>query len=124
MATVVTTGSVIVDPFVYGPGGFDQRYGEAWSLWGDHGKRSGLSEAAYAAQFAPYRRITVGIGDGEVEGAAGSLYYEVPVDFTGERADGVAVKRHGTLVVRRANDVDGATPEQLRWHIESTTLEL
>lgn len=98
------------------------RYGEAWRQWGDAGKRSGMTEAQYAAQFAPYRKVTIGFGDGEVEGGAGSLYYEVPVDFTGERKDGATVKRTGQIVLRRVNDVDGATPAQLRWHIESTTL--
>jgi hypothetical protein len=28
----------------------------------------------------------------------------------------------GDVVLRRVNDVPGATEEQLRWHIESTTL--
>jgi len=28
----------------------------------------------------------------------------------------------GQVVMRRVNDVPGATPEQLRWHIESTTI--
>ena len=81
-----------------------------------------MSAGAYAAQFAPYRKITIGVGEGAVEGAAGSLYYEVPVTFTGERKTGAAVERKGTIVVRRVNDVEGATPEQLRWHIESSTL--
>jgi len=29
----------------------------------------------------------------------------------------------GEIVIRRVNDVDGASDEQLRWHIESTTID-
>ena len=97
-------------------------FARAWTMWGEGGKRSGMSQTAYAAQFAEYRSIVVGFGEGRVEGGAGSLYYEVPVEFTGVRADGTPVKRSGTIVVRRVNDVPGATPEQLHWHIERTTL--
>ena len=28
----------------------------------------------------------------------------------------------GEVVLRRVNDVSGASPEQLRWHIDTTTL--
>ena len=57
------------------------------------------------------------VGKGESEGAAGSLYYTAPVTVT----DGTRVLK-GDVVLRRVNDVPGATEEQLRWHIESTTL--
>jgi hypothetical protein len=53
---------------------------------------------------------------GESEGAAGSIYYTAPVTII----DG-ARRLTGEVVLRRVNDVPGATPEQLRWHIESTT---
>lgn len=98
------------------------RYAEARAQWGEKGAASGLDEAAYAAQFAPYRRISIGFGDADIEGAAGSLYYEVPVTFTGTLRDGGADQRKGKVTLRRANDVPGATAEQLRWHIESSTL--
>lgn len=60
----------------------------------------------------------IAVGKGDVEGAAGSLYYEAPivVDF----ADGRASKR-GTIVLRRVNDVPGASEEQLNWRIERTS---
>jgi len=53
-----------------------------------------------------------------MEGAAGSLFYTVPVNI-----DDGARTISGEIVLRRANDVPGATREQLRWHVESTTLE-
>lgn len=69
-----------------------------------------------ANDYSGYRDITVGFGDGDLEGAAGSLYYEVPVWMTATTAKG-PVRREGMITLRRVNDVDGATPAQLRWHI-------
>ena len=87
------------------------------SYWGDDGARSGLSEATFAAKWSDLIAPDVTVGAGDQEGAAGSLYYTAPVTIT----DGKRVIK-GEVVIRRVNDVDGATPEQLRWHIESTTL--
>ncbi len=67
--------------------------------------------------YAGYGDITVGFGDGDVEGAAGSLYYAVPVWLTASGPSG-PVRREGTITLRRVNDVDGATPAQLRWHVD------
>lgn len=86
--------------------------------WGDYGARSGLNGAQFAAQWGTLARPVVVIGQGSQEGAAGSLYYTAPVTI----ADG-ARRISGEVVFRRVNDVDGASPEQLRWHIESTTLK-
>ena len=58
------------------------------------------------------------VGKGDVEGAAGSLYYEAPLVV--EFADGRPSKR-GTIVLRRVNDVPGASEEQLNWRIERTS---
>jgi hypothetical protein len=54
----------------------------------------------------------------EQQGAAGSLYYEAPAVLR----FGQAMPERGSLVLRLVNDVDGATPEQLRWHIERSTI--
>ncbi len=63
-------------------------------------------------------RPRIAVGKGDMEGAAGSLYYEAPivVDF----GDGRPSKR-GTIVLRRVNDVPGASDEQLNWRIERTS---
>ena len=92
-----------------------------WSLvrafWGDHGARSGLSIKAFAARWSKLRHPVVAIGKGDGEGGAGSLYYTAPLQIS----DGPRILA-GKIVIRRVNDVDGATDEQLRWHIESTTI--
>lgn len=58
------------------------------------------------------------IGKGDQEGAAGSIYYEAPVTLR----FGDAPPERGSLVLKRVNDVDGASAEQLRWHIERSTI--
>jgi hypothetical protein len=87
------------------------------AFWGDHGARSGLSEAAFAAKWSILHDPHVIVAKGDGEGGAGSLYYTAPVRII----DGARTLT-GEIVIRRVNDVDGASAEQLRWHIESTTL--
>ena len=90
----------------------------AYGYWGDHGARSGKTLAQFTAQWSKLNKPLVVLGKGDQEGAAGSLYYTVPVTIS----DGDK-RISGELVLRRVNDVDGASAEQLRWHIESTTLQ-
>lgn len=88
------------------------------AFWSEHGSRSGMDEAAFSANWSKLKAPTVTVGKGQQEGAAGSIYYSAPVVVTdGDRT--IA----GEVVLRRVNDVPGATSEQLRWHVESTTLE-
>lgn len=87
------------------------------AFWGDHGQASGLDPKAFALRWGKLVQPRVTIDPGESEGAAGSIYYTAPVTII----DG-ARRLTGEVVLRRVNDVPGATPEQLRWHIESTTL--
>ncbi len=90
----------------------------AYGYWGDRGARSGQTLAQYTTQWSKLNAPDLEIGKGEQEGGAGSLYYTVPVTVV----DGTR-RIPGEVVMRRVNDVDGATAEQLRWHIESTTIK-
>jgi hypothetical protein len=96
----------------------DRAFGAAYRLFGDYAERTGQTATQYATTFADYRTITVSVGEGEGEGAAGSIYYEVPVTLTGTTFAGAPYVRDGTMTLRRVNDVDGATPAQLRWHLD------
>ena len=87
------------------------------AYWGEHGTESGLSPAEFAARWNRLRAPKVTPGPAEAEGAAGSSFYDAPVMI----ADGPR-RLAGQVVLRRVNDVDGASPEQLRWHIQSSTL--
>jgi hypothetical protein len=63
--------------------------------------------------------------DGEpvVEGAAGSLYCTVDVSGTlTDPTDSAVAPLAGELTLRRVNDVPGATADQLRWTLQSSTV--
>lgn len=95
------------------------RYGEAQRL-----RRDDVDVDAFAAAFAAYADYHGLVGaPGEVEGAAGSSYVAVPVTVYGRRRNGEAFRDRGTMTLRRVNDVDGATAEQRRWHIERGDVE-
>ncbi|WP_395330336.1 hypothetical protein WBP06_17600 [Novosphingobium sp. BL-8H] len=84
----------------------------AWSL------DAQMTPEKLAKEFGGDAGPKIAVGKGDVEGAAGSLYYEAPlvIDF----ADG-RPSRRGTIVLRRVNDVPGASEEQLNWRIERTS---
>lgn len=99
------------------------RYGDAWRLWSDGGRASGMSESEFAASFERYREFHAQVGaPGEIEGAAGSLYVQVPVQAYGRLRDGRPFNMAGSVTLRRVNDVPGSTPEQRRWHIFQSAL--
>jgi hypothetical protein len=98
----------------------ERRYGEAWKLWGDGGKASGRTAAAFAAAFADVKHCAATVGPpGAIEGAAGSLYVTVPVEVNGEKVDGAPIHIAGEVTLRRVNNVPGSTPEQRQWHISA-----
>lgn len=97
-------------------------YGHAWALLSPVDQRK-WSKAQFAALFADLGKTSVAIPTGTMEGAAGSSYYMAPVTITGVDKDGRPVRLEGEAILRRVNDVDGATPAQLRWHFERLTLD-
>ena len=94
---------------------------EAWSLF-DTAAREQMPEEQFAAIFEGLRDITVAVPGGEMEGAAGSLYYMSQATITASDANGRPVRLEGPVVLRRVNDVPGASEEQLRWNIERVEL--
>lgn len=98
-------------------------YATAWTQWGDEG-RPGQTLAAFEAGFAHTRSTRVTIGALQPgDGGAGSIYQPVPVTVDATLDDGTQQRFRGTYVVRRVNDVDGASASQLRWHIGSAQLK-
>lgn len=97
-------------------------FGVAWALLSP-ADREKWSRSTFAAMFADLDGITVAIPDGTTEGAAGSLYYTAPVTITASDKDRRPVRMEGSAVLRRVNNVDGAAPEQLRWHFATLTLD-
>lgn len=99
------------------------KYAAARALWGNGGADSKLSPAAFAASFAKYKEYHANIGGpGEIEGAAGSRYVSVPVQIYARLKDGRPDYQTGSVVLRRT-EVDGATPEQRKWHLYSIDLK-
>ncbi len=95
----------------------------AWQQWGSNG-RLGQTFAAFEAGFAHTRTTRVVIGTLEPgDGGAGSIYQPVPVTVDSTLDDGSRQRFTGTYVVRRVNGVDGASADQLRWHLDSGQLK-
>ena len=99
----------------------EKKYGEAYVLWREKGERSGMTADAFADSFGRYATYHAEVGaPGRIEGAAGSLYVEVPVHVYGELKSGEEFHLRGPVRLRRANNVPGATPEQLEWRIDDS----
>jgi hypothetical protein len=79
-----------------------------------------VDAARLAAVFGAYKVPQVEWTEPFVEGAAGSLYCTVSGKLT-DAGDPAKILLEGTLLLRRANDVPGATSDQLRWTLRSST---
>ena len=100
-----------------------RKFGQAWALWGS-GAASGLTENQVAAAYAKYGEMHAVVGKpGLTDGAAGSIYIEVPFRLYGTLKSGGRFNLVGPVTLKRVNDVDGATPAQLRWHIVQSDLK-
>ena len=99
-----------------------EEFGQAWTLLSEQ-DRAKWTRQEWLRMFADLDRITVAVPEGTMQGAAGSLYYESPVTITATDHDGRPVRYEGEAVLRRVNDVEGATAAQLRWHFERLTLD-
>ena len=94
----------------------ERDFGRAALVWDD----PVIDSARLEALFTGYQRPQVTIGELTEEGAAGSLYCTVTGTLT-DAADPAKAPVEGELQLRRVNDVDGATPDQLRWTIRQST---
>ncbi len=99
-----------------------KRFGQAYDLLSPADKKR-WSRADFTAIFKNLGKITVAVPTGRLEGAAGSSYYSAPVTITSSDTDGRPVRIEGEAILRRVNDVPGATPAQLRWHMDKVTLD-
>ena len=99
-----------------------KEFSQAWSLLSPADKAK-WNKADFAKMFADLGKITVAVPTGTMEGAAGSSYYTAPVAITASDKQGRPVRIEGEAVLRRVNDVPGATEAQLRWHFERLTLD-
>jgi hypothetical protein len=70
--------------------------------------------------FSAYKELQLEWPEPFVEGAAGSSFCTVSGKLT-DAQDPAKIMIEGTLLLRRVNDVPGATPDQLRWTLQSST---
>jgi hypothetical protein len=98
-------------------------YDTAWAQWGQGGQ-PGQTFARFVAGFKNTRSTRVAIKKiGLGDGGAGSIYQPVSVTVESTLLDGTRQTFSGEYVMRRVNNVDGATEAQLRWHIGSAKLQ-
>ena len=91
----------------------------AHQQWGDD-----KAAVAFEQRWRDVSEVRGLIGTpGDTEGGCGSIYSEVPVQFYGTRLNGTRFNSIGKAMMRRVNGVDGATPRQLSWHVDSITLK-
>jgi hypothetical protein len=85
----------------------------------------GQTLATFKKGFKGTASVTVSIGvPGQIEGAAGSSYIEIPVNVTSRPKTGQARKFSGSYTLRKSNlsEADGATVEMRTWRIYSASL--
>jgi hypothetical protein len=100
----------------------ERRYRDAYQVWARQGRASGQTFAGFQRGFEHTVSVEVDVATpGPVGAAAGSRYVEVPVLVTTRRTDGSRETLAGTYTLRRSV-VDGATPDQREWRIDSAEL--
>lgn len=100
------------------------KYREAWQLWSDGGKESGMSPKAFSESFAKYASYHANIGaPGRIDAGAGQRYVTVPVQVYGRmKQDNNAFNLRGEITLHRTANIDGATKEDKSWHVTAVKL--
>lgn len=97
-------------------------YGRAYVLWSGSGSGSGQSPQQFADGFASTTGVSIEIRQpGAMGAAAGSRYINVPVVIVASQRDG-SLRKYAGAYTLRYSVVDGATPEQRNWRIDSADL--
>ena len=101
------------------------KYRQAWALWDDGGKASGMSAPAFAASFDKYSEYHANIGaPGRIDAGAGQRHVTVPVQVYARLKQRAApVYMIGSVTLHRSGNIDGATAAQTGWHIRSADIK-
>ena len=98
-------------------------YRQAYLLWDGEGTASHQSFEQFKQGFDNTVSTTVTVGEpGQIDGAAGSLYVEIPVTITAVTQSGTQAQFRGSYVLRRVNAIPGSTPEEQKWHLYSARI--
>lgn len=99
----------------------DGRFADAYRLWEEDGKRSGMSEARFTEAYRRYSEIHVLVGRPE---ASGARSVRVPVQIYGRlKASGKPFNLLGTMSLRRNPRADDGEPGQPSWLIAGADLK-
>lgn len=91
-----------------------RKFDEAYMLLGPNAP----PRSDFLGMWGQFDNFTARVGTpGDQEGAAGSIYLSIPLDVSAV-GHGEGIRRSGTLILRRVNDVPGSTEQQRQWHIE------
>ena len=97
-------------------------FAAAHAAWADASAAPGQTPDQFAAAFSEAASIELTLGAPRApEGAAGSVYVEVPVTVTTTRTDGSVQHQAGRYTLRRSQ-VDGASAAQRGWRITAMDL--
>jgi len=86
-------------------------FARAWSYWGPDGQ-PGHDFDDFAAGFETTQSVAVVTGDPLADGAAGSVYYSVPVALAATAADGSVTYFAGCYLLRLAQPAIQGVPFQ------------
>jgi hypothetical protein len=101
-----------------------RHFAEAYRLWSNGGRASGMTEAEFVAAYEKYAEIHSEVGAPDrMEGAAGSAYVDIPFRLYGKLRTDEPFNLVGPVTLRRVNDVPGSTAEQRQWHIYRSELQ-
>ena len=100
------------------------RYDEAWALWDEQGKASGMTRAAFAARFARYATFHATVGTPfDADAGAGQRYVTVPVTVTGTLTSGAPFRLEGPVVLHKAADgIEADDPHAHAWRIRNSEI--
>jgi hypothetical protein len=99
-------------------------YETAYNLWRNEGEASGQTFEEFVTGFEETASITWEIGEpGRIDPGAGQRYIEIPVRIVARTTGGDSQQFEGTYVLHHTADIEGATPEQRVWHINSAEVE-
>lgn len=99
-------------------------FAEAAKVWRASETSDARMPEDIIAARGPYSEILVDFADSEIEGAAGSEYYETTLTVDAITRDGQALHFEGPITLKRVNDVPGASDEELAWHYDRGSLAL
>jgi hypothetical protein len=101
----------------------ERKYADAWALWENVGKASGMTAQAFAASFDKYAAYNAQVGaPGAVDAGAGQRFVTVPVQINGKLKTGGLVSMTGSVTLHRTG-VDGANQEQKSWRIRTADIK-